>query len=220
MFISTAANKTNKLEVNIACSNALIIAFDYINKKYKDLLEEGDCFSISGATHDNFFGLPKKFPLKMEDIFYMTLHIIHTDKQTLKGTILNSKDLATRKAWNKLLQELQLAGSGEMLYFKPAFTKKLLKRKVVDKTYAVIIAHYLAYAIVGKDFCEELQYKASENLNVVKAKKSIITREMMKKAKALGFSVVTAGNLVYFDMRDMAKDMYTFLKMTGDIINV
>jgi len=186
------------LHVNLEISNIYVLALKYLERKYKYLLQKNEFFEISSfETIDNKYNR-----------FYFR--------------IFNEKLFQTiNKKYYKQLKIETFSNINEQYYeFKPSLINYFRKRKIDTDTYKHIILNYIVYLIYT--------YKTPDNkignlklpqvaFKKICIKNNILNDIIIDKLSKAGISFTKNSKYTHFNFTDNAKEIYTYLKLAGEI---
>lgn len=181
-----------KMEINLKDLNIYIVAKKFLDKNYGQLLTKNEYFEISGAC-------PRTFWFKVV---------------TKKGLTSNIKER------NKILGKHFLETTSGYFNFDENYINKFRKYKIQKETYMHCIINYIVYNIVManaknyKSIKEEYLHTANSRLRILN---TIIDDKMKAKWKKLGMIVTSNKRYTYISLKNNAKEIYTYLRLSGEI---
>ena len=186
------------LHVNLEISNIYVLALKYLERKYKYLLQKNEFFEIS-----SFETMDDKY-----NRFYFRVF----DKKLFQT--INEK-------YYKQLKTETFSNINEQYYeFKPSLINYFRKRKIDTDTYKHIILSYIVYLIYT--------YKTPDNkignLKLPRAafkkiciKNNILNDTIIDKLSKAGISFTKNSKYTHLNFTDNTKEIYTYLKLAGEI---
>lgn len=181
-----------KMEINLKDLNIYIVAKKFLDKNYGQLLTKNECFEINGA-------FPTTFWFKIV---------------TKKGLISNIKER------NKILGKHFLETTSGYFNFDENYINEFRKHKIQKETYIHCIISYIIYNILTagaknyKSIKLESLHTADSRLRV---SNTIIDDKMKAKCKKLGMIVTSNKRYTYISLKNNAKEIYTYLRLSGEI---
>lgn len=181
------------LSINLKDINCYVISWKYLENKYKKLLNKNEHFEICGAQSDNLY-----------------FRII--DK--------NTHNTVTSK-YIHLLKEEYKDTDGIYCYFKDLKLRYFKKRAISKDTYSHIVNNYIIwitylYSTVAYD---DIDFKLGkgktfENIYI---KNGIINQDILTKLTKVGIEIKQNKRFTHFNFKSKAKEIYTCLKLLGEI---
>ena len=181
-----------KMEISLKDLNIYIVAKKFLDKNYGQLLTKNECFEINGAS-------PTTFWFKIV---------------TKKGLISNIKER------NKILGKHFLETTSGYFNFDMDYINKFRKYKIQKETYIHCIISYIVYNILTidatnyKSIKEESLHTADSHLRI---SNTIINDKMKTEWENLGMIVTSNKHYTYISLKNNAKEIYTYLRLAGEI---
>ena len=181
-----------KMEISLKDLNIYIVAKKFLDKNYGQLLAKNECFEISGTSPEMFW-----------------FRIV-----TKKGLVSNIKER------NKILGKHFLETTSGYFNFNKDYINQFRKYKIQKETYTHCIISYVVYNILMADAKNYKSIKL-ESLHTadshLRISNTIIDDKMKAKCEKLGMIVTSNKRYTYISLKNNAKEIYTYLRLSGEI---
>ena len=181
-----------KMEISLNLLNIYIVAKKFLDKNYGQLLAKNECFEINSSS-------PTTFWFKIV---------------TKKGLISSIKER------NKILGKHFLETTSGYFNFDENYINNFRKYKIQKETYTHCIISYIVYNILMAD-AKSHKFIKLESLHTadshLRISNTAIDDKIKAKCEKLGMIVTSNKRYTYISLKNNAKEIYTYLRLSGEI---